>query len=64
MLCVMKRMVFFVVAPQIEKLFLKQFPGLLVDSAERLIHQDDLGISASARANPTRCRMPPLSSWG
>ena len=45
--------------PNAQQLELQNLARLRVDSRERLVHQQTLGSTASARARPQRCCMPP-----
>ena len=49
-------------APQIEQVGAQRFGRQHVERRERLVHQQDVGCTTSARAKPTRWRMPPDSS--
>ncbi len=48
-------------APDVEDQLLHLLAGQGVEGAERLVHQEEVGTAVSARATPTRWRMPPES---
>ena len=50
--------------PDLEQHLLQHHPHLRVHGRERLVHEQDLRLTARARAIDTRCRMPPDSVAG
>ncbi len=62
--CVTSTTVLPVRAEDVLELLLQHLAGHRVEGAERLVEQQDLrGSVTSARARPTRWRMPPDSSY-
>ena len=51
-------------SPQLQKLLVQMVADDLVERAERLVHEQQLGSKHSARAIETRCCIPPESCQG
>ena len=50
--------------PKFQQFAAQVLGGQHVERGKRLIHEENFGLDHRARANPTRCRMPPESSLG
>ena len=61
---VMNRMVLCKQLLQRQQLVLHLAADQRIERAERLVHDHQVGIGISARARPTRWRMPPLKLLG